>query len=59
MKAALETVEGVETAEVSFQKKSARVTYDPERARVEDLVRAVDSTGFRATPVSEGEGENP
>ncbi|GAB6061882.1 metal-binding (seleno)protein [Deferrisoma palaeochoriense] len=54
VKAALQKVEGVQAAEVSFREKKAVVTYDPARTSQEILIEAVESTGFRATSVSEG-----
>ncbi len=55
VKAALKKVKGVRDARVNFREKQAHVTYDPARATVENLVRAVESTGFRASPVAEEE----
>ncbi|GAB4252281.1 metal-binding (seleno)protein [Deferrisoma sp.] len=54
VKAALQKVEGVEAAEVSFREKKAVVTYDPARTSQKVLIEAVESTGFRAAPLSEG-----
>ena len=45
---ALLGVEGVERAEVSLEEARAEVEFDPQRARVEDLVRAVDEEGYGA-----------
>ncbi|WP_025323198.1 metal-binding (seleno)protein [Deferrisoma camini] len=59
VKAALKRVDGVEEAEVSFKGKRAVVTYDPARTSEKALIEAVNSTGFRAAPVSEGEGGKP
>jgi copper chaperone CopZ len=35
--------------EVSFRDKAARVTFDPERVRVDQLIQAVKDAGFRAS----------
>ncbi|NOY45517.1 MAG: heavy-metal-associated domain-containing protein [Deltaproteobacteria bacterium] len=59
VKAALKKVEGVRDARVSFREKRAVVTYDPERTSEEALVKAVESTGFRAAPVPEEGGGSP
>ena len=52
MRKALEGLEGVKKAEVSFSKKQAVVTYDPEKVSVDDMVRAVKQAGFRATEIA-------
>ena len=41
MQSALENVKGVKEAVVSMESKEAVVKYDPEVAKVEDLVKAV------------------
>lgn len=41
MRSALESVEGVKEAKVSLQDKEAVVKYDPEKIKVEDLIKAV------------------
>jgi len=40
---------GVQRAEVSFRDKEARVTFDPTRVSVDQLIQAVKETGFRAS----------
>ena len=39
---------GVQRAEVSFRDKEARVTFDPARVSVDQLIEAVKDAGFRA-----------
>lgn len=39
----------MQRAEVSFRDKEARVTFDPARVSVEQLVEAVKKIGFRAS----------
>jgi copper chaperone CopZ len=45
VRSALEAVKGVRKAEVSLEKREAVVTYDPEQATVEDLIKAVRTAG--------------
>jgi len=40
---------GVPRAEVSFRDKEARVTFDPARVSVDQLIQAVKDAGFRAS----------
>ncbi len=40
---------GVQRAEVSFRDKEARVTFDPARISVDQLIQAVKDAGFRAS----------
>jgi mercuric transport protein len=49
VKAALKKLDGVDNAKVSFREKKAVVTYDPDRVTPEDMVSAVDKTGFSAS----------
>src|SRR5262245_63278809 len=46
-KALRETV-GVKTASVNLATGTANVTYDPTRAKVTDLIRAIRSSGYSA-----------
>jgi copper chaperone CopZ len=39
----------VQRAEVSFRDKEARVTFDPARVDVGQLIQAVNDAGFRAS----------
>ena len=41
MRSALEAVKGVKEVNVSLENKEAVVKYDPDMARVEDLIKAV------------------
>ena len=41
MQSALESVDGVKEAKVSLEGHEAVVKYDPEKAKVEDLIKAV------------------
>ena len=41
MRSALEAVKGVKEANVSLEAHEAVVKYDPEQAKVEDLIKAV------------------
>lgn len=46
---ALEKVPGVSAATVDFQQKTATVTYDPDQARPEALIRATTNAGYPST----------
>ncbi len=48
---ALEGLPGVEKARVTFQPPEARVTYDPARVTVEQMVQAIRRAGFEAVPL--------
>ena len=49
VKRALEGLEGVEKAEVSFRRAEAHVKYDPEKVTIEDMMQKVRDSGFRAS----------
>ncbi|MBT8507831.1 hypothetical protein AZH53_05295 [Methanomicrobiaceae archaeon CYW5] len=46
VKAALESVPGVTSAEVSLDKNQALVRYDPSQASKDDFRRAVEAAGY-------------
>jgi Cu2+-exporting ATPase len=48
---ALEGLPGVEKARVAFQPPEARVTYDPTRVTVDQMVQAIRRLGFDAVPL--------
>lgn len=50
---ALEGLPGVEKAKVTFRPPVARVTYDPSRVTVEEMVEAIQRVGFDAVPLKE------
>lgn len=45
----LQAIEGVSAVEVSLEQARAQVTFDPARARREDLCAAVEGAGFDAS----------
>jgi mercuric ion transport protein len=45
---ALDRVKGVSSAEVSFERKEAQVTYDPALTTPDQLKAAIDAAGFKA-----------
>ena len=49
VKRALEGLKGVSHAEVSFQAKEARVSFDPALVTVDQLIATVNRAGFRAS----------
>ena len=44
----LTKLEGVQAAKASIPKKSVTVSYDPQQLKIEQLVEAVNATGYRA-----------
>lgn len=52
MRGALEGLNGVKKAEVSFSEKRATVTYDPGKVSVDNMIQAVGQAGFRATEMA-------
>ena len=48
VKRALEGLKGVQRADVSFRDKEARVTFEPTQVTVDQLIEAVNRSGFRA-----------
>ena len=55
VKAALERVPGVTRADVSLEKNEAVVTYEKGKTTPEDLVKAVEKAGFKASVRKEAE----
>jgi copper chaperone CopZ len=55
VKKALEGLDGIKEAIVSFKEKRADVLYDPQKVTVEDMVSAISRVGFRAKLIG-GEG---
>lgn len=49
VKKSLEKVSGVSAVMVDFNKKTAIVTYDPDKARTEALTKATTNAGFPST----------
>ncbi|MEM9567493.1 MAG: heavy metal translocating P-type ATPase [Cyanobacteria bacterium P01_E01_bin.34] len=45
----LRQIPGVSLADVNLAAEQARVVFDPDRVSVEDLIKAVDNSGFSAT----------
>ena len=46
----LKALDGVASAEVSLERRSAVVDYDPQKVGVEQLKRSVEEAGFEVTP---------
>jgi len=49
---ALEGLPGVDKAVVTFRPPVARVSYDPTRVTIEQMVEAIRQVGFEAVPVN-------
>lgn len=46
----LKALDGVAKAEVSLEKRSAVVDYDPGKVKIEQLKRSVEEAGFEVAP---------
>ncbi len=51
----LEKVSGVQSVQVNFDKKTATVTYDPDKTKLESLTQATKNAGYPSTVVSSTE----
>lgn len=49
----LERLDGIQKAEVSYEDSRAVVTYDPEKATIEQMIAALKKLGYTATVVTE------
>jgi copper chaperone CopZ len=56
VKKALDGLEGVNEATVSFKEKRADFLYDPQKVTVEDMVKVISRVGFRAKLIGGGDG---
>ena len=50
VKKSLEKTPGVTQAQIDFQKKTAKVTFDADKTTVTELVKATTDAGFPSTP---------
>lgn len=61
VKKALEGLEGVEKANISYDTKRGEVLYNPEKVSEADIVNKVNQIGFKANVIEEkssrGEGQ--
>jgi len=48
IRAALEQTPGVRNADVSYKRGDARIEFDPKQTNVEQIKRAINSTGYKA-----------
>ena len=48
IKAALQQIPGVRNTDVSYRRGDARVRFDPKQTNVEQIKRAINSTGYKA-----------
>ena len=53
MRAACESVDGVEKVDVRFDDKRVSVTYDPSKTKPEAFLRAIEDAGYSPKLVSE------
>ena len=51
----LEKVSGVQSVQVNFDKKTATVTYDPDKTKLESLTQATKNAGYPSTVISSAE----
>lgn len=59
MRQELVGLEGVVAAEVSYDDKLAKIRYLPERVTPQQMVTAIDATGFDASLIEAGSDEGP
>ena len=57
VKKALEGLEGVEKATVSFEEKKGEVSYNPEKVGEADIINKVKEVGFMAKVLEEERGQ--
>lgn len=57
IKKALEGLEGVEKAKVSFEEKRGEVTYNPKKVGTTDIIKKVKEVGFMAKILEEEGGQ--
>lgn len=50
---ALGKIDGVSRADVNYDSKIAEVTYDQEKASIDDIVDAIAETGYKASVINE------
>jgi copper chaperone CopZ len=48
VKAALKSINGVSRVEVSLEKRTAEITYAPEKASRDQLIAAINKAGYKA-----------
>ena len=48
VKDALAQTPGVRAADVSYKRGNARIEFDPKRTNIDQIKRAIDSTGYKA-----------
>jgi copper chaperone CopZ len=53
VRAACESVEGVEKVDVHFEEKRVSVTFDPAKANPDAFLRAIEDAGYSPKLVSE------
>jgi copper chaperone CopZ len=57
VKKALEGLEGVEKATVSYEEKRGEVSYNPEKVGKTDIINKVKEVGFMAKVLEEERGQ--
>jgi Cu+-exporting ATPase len=57
IKKALEGLDGVEKATVSFEKKRGEVSYNPDKIGETDIINKVKEVGFMAKVLEEERGQ--
>lgn len=58
VKAALNTLDGVHEAKVSYREKQATVSFDPSLVTPEAMIQAIQDAGFEATRIDREGGSN-
>lgn len=48
----LEDVDGIKVAKTSYAKQESEVEYDEEKVNIDEIVKTVEKTGYKAIPAS-------
>ena len=46
----LEDLEGIKTAKTNYAKQESEVEFDEEKVKVEDIIKTIEKTGYKASP---------
>lgn len=46
----LEDLEGIKSVKTSYAKQESQVEYDPDKVKIEDILKQIEKTGYQASP---------
>lgn len=49
----LEDLEGVKEASTNYAKQVSEVEFDEEKVQIEDIIKSIEKTGYKAQPLAE------